>query len=274
MVADAGSSFDAGASARDAGPDASVAPIDSGVMDSDAGAIEVDSGTPFDAGTNALLPVDVTVTADNAYSFGYGTAQGMTTFVQGQRAQSAGEIFNCGPGPDAYQVPASAAPRGAYLYIVTWDDLSVTQGVLGQFVRGPHTLLTGAPGFEVCATGVDLHTSTIGPSQAEVNAQIANCNAGTGDRTTTSGGWVNRFGAVTAGAVGALVIGELNDTAGGTFPPACPTGSSMSAPMISSQARWMWYSPGGITNPFQSTGANTFRAYLIFRIASETIGID
>jgi len=48
----------------------------------------------------------------------------------------------------------------------------------------------------------------------------------------------------------------------------------MTDPTISSQARWMWYSPGGIANPFVSTGSNTFHAYLIFRIASETIGVD
>jgi hypothetical protein len=33
----------------------------------------------------------------------------------------------------------------------------------------------------------------------------------------------------------------------------------------------MWYQPGGIANPFQSTGTNTFRAYLIFRVAAEDI---
>ena len=55
--------------------------------------------------------------------------------AQGRRAQTAGEIFNCpiNEGPDSYIVPAADAPPSAYLYIVTWDDLGVTQGVLGQF---------------------------------------------------------------------------------------------------------------------------------------------
>ena len=34
-------------------------------------------------------PVDVVITADNAYSFGYGTNAAITNFTQGQRAQTA-----------------------------------------------------------------------------------------------------------------------------------------------------------------------------------------
>jgi hypothetical protein len=77
----------------------------------------------------------------------------------------------------------------------------------------------------VCATGVDLHDSQTGPAQADINAQVAICNGVQGDHTTTSGGWVNAAGAVNAGALGALAIGEPNDPApGGSFPPTCPTG--------------------------------------------------
>jgi len=217
--------------------------------------------------------VAVVITADNAYSFGYGDGAGINHFTQGQRAQTAGQIFNCGEGPESYVVPAADAPPSAYLYVVTWDDLAVTQGVLGQFVRvGGTPLYTGDPKFEVCATGIDLSGSTTGPSQVDINAQIAICNAGTGDHATTSGGWVNGAGAVTPGAVGSLAVGEANDpTPGGTFPPTCPTGATPAAGTIDPASHWMWYQPGGVADPFQSTGSNTFRAYLIFRVAAHDL---
>jgi len=33
----------------------------------------------------------------------------------------------------------------------------------------------------------------------------------------------------------------------------------------------MWYQPGGVADPLPSTGTNTFRAYLIFRLAAEDL---
>jgi hypothetical protein len=235
------------------------------------GGIIIPSGS---GGNVAAVDVDVVITADNAYSFGYGDVNGITHFTQGTRAQTAGQIFNCVEGPEAYVVPAADAPASAYLYIATWDDLSVTQGVLGQFRRGSGApLYTGDLNFEVCATGIDMQNSQTGPTQVDLNAQIAICNGGTGDDTTTSGGWVNAAGAVTAGAIGALAVGEANDImAGGTFPPTCPTGAAPpNVASIDPEAHWMWYQPGGVANPFQSTGTNTFRAYLIFRLAAEDI---
>ncbi len=217
--------------------------------------------------------VQVVITADNAYSFGYGDLAGITHFTQGTRAQSAGEIFNCGEGPESYVVPAADAPPSAYLYIATWDDLAVTQGVLGQFLRvGGAALYTGDPKFEVCATGIDLSTSQTGPTQDDVNAQIKICNSGSGDKATTSAGWVNSAGAVTPGAIGMLAIGEANDAApGGTFPPTCPTGTVPMPGTIDTASHWMWYQPGGIADAFHSTGTNTFRAYLIFRLKAQDI---
>ncbi len=220
------------------------------------------------------VDVDVVITADNAYSFGYGDVDGISTFIQGSRAQTAGQIFNCGEGPEAYKVTAANAPASAYLYIATWDDLAVTQGVLGQFRRvGGLPLYTGDAQFEVCGTGINMQSSQTGPTQAEINAQIAICNSGSGDETTTSAGWVNTAGAVTAGAIGTLAVGETNDPApGGSFPPTCPT--SLAPPgsaSIDLEAHWMWNNPGGIANPFQSTGMNTYRSYLIFRLAAADI---
>lgn len=236
---------------------------------SDAGAGGEDATTVD--GPSASGPVDVVITADNAYSFGYGSSIALASFTQGQRAQTAGQIFNCpiGEGPEAYTIPEAAAPDGAYLYIVTWDDLAVTQGVLGQFSRTTGTVFTGDPRFEVCATGLDYSVGAdalVGPSLTIINAEIARCNAGTGDATTTSKGWVNSAGAVTAGALGRLAVGELNDDAAGTFPITCqPTATTLG---ITSTASWMWYDPadGQPGDAFHSTGVNRFKAFLIFRL--------
>jgi len=237
-----------------------------------------EGGIIFTSGSGGAPPatvdVDVVITADNAYSFGYGDINGITNFTQGSRAQLAGQIFNCGEGPEAYKVPAADAPPSAYLYIVTWDDLAVTQGVLGQFRRGSGTALyTGDPQFQACGTGINMQASQMGPTQNDINTQISICNAGTGDKSTTSAGWVNLAGAVTPGAIGMLAVGEANDpTPGGSFPPTCVTGSAPpNVASIDPEAHWMWYQPGGIANPFQSTGSNTFRAYLIFRVAAADI---
>lgn len=238
-----------------------------------------DGGIVFTGGGGGAPPffdvdVDVVITADNAYSFGYGDVNGITNFTQGKRATLAGEIFNCGQGPEAYKVPAADAPPTAYLYIVTWDDLAVTQGVLGQFRRGMGVpLYTGDPLFQVCGTGINMQASQTGPTQAEINQQVAICNSGSGDDVTTSAGWVNLAGAVTPGAIGTLAVGETNDpTPGGDFPPTCVTGpNTVGFASIDQVAHWMWYQPGGITNPFRSNGSNTFRAYLIFRVAAADI---
>lgn len=233
------------------------------------GDVQADAGHVVDAAP--LGPVQVVITADNAYSFGYGTPNEITHFTQGQRALSAGEIFNCpiGEGPETYTIPEADAPDGAYLYIVTWDDLSVTQGVLGQFARDAATLYTGDDRFEVCATGIDYSTgpdALVGPSLAVINTEIARCNAGAGDASTTSRGWVNTAGAVTPAATGMLAVGEMNDDAGGTFPITCQPTTTTEG--IDSAARWMWYDPvdGQGGDAFHSTGTNRFKAFLIFRL--------
>lgn len=265
-----------GAGGESGGSTSATSTVSSGSGQGGEGGLSIGIGGGLGVGGGTGEPttdVNVVITADNAYSFGYGDVSGITHYTQGQRAQSAGQIFNCGEGPESYVVPAADAPASAYLYIVTWDDLSVTQGVLGQFLRvGGTALYTGDPKFEVCATGIDLSASTTGPTQAEVNTQIGICNSGKGDHALTSGGWVNSAGAVTPNAVGSLAIGEANDPApGGTFPPTCPTGSMPGVGTIDTASHWMWYQPGGVADAFHSTGTNTFRAYLIFRLAAQYI---
>jgi hypothetical protein len=238
--------------------------------------VSVDTTTVDSPPIIPLGDVDVVITADNAYSFGYGNVDGISTFFAGTRAQTAGQIFNCGEGPERYTVPEAAAPTTAYLYIASWDDLSVTQGVLGQFKRtGALPLYTGDSAFEVCGTGMDFSASAVGPTQAQINQQIVICNAGSGDRNLTSAGWVKPSGAVTANAIGSLAIGEANDDAAGVFPLTCPTGSGMATDAhIDAASHWMWYQPGGVATPFQSTGSNTFRSFLIFRLAAKDIPVE
>lgn len=232
---------------------------------------------------SASSPVDVAITADNAYSFGYGNELGIETYFAGTRATAAGEIFSCpvNYGPEHYEVPAENAPPGAYLYIVSWDDHGTTQGVLAQFKRTDATLYSGAPEFEVCATGIDFRTSG-GPTQEQVNEEILRCNAGTGDPSTTSAGWVNNAGPVegTPSAVGVLAVGEANEpNAGryeyGTFPQVCVEDADGNKG-IDLDAHWMWYDPqdGTVrTDAFHSTGTNSFRAFLIFRVPADSIVI-
>ena len=62
---------------------------------------------------------------------------------------------------------------------------------------------------------------------------------------------------------------QRDGIAAGDFPLVCP--ASMGG--IDASARWMWYQPGGVANPFRSTGTNTFRAYLIFRLPTVEIPI-
>jgi hypothetical protein len=257
------------------GPSSRGAHVDGNTTDTSGGG---DAPPIVDAPPVATGPVHVVITADNAYSFGYGDAASVTHFTQGTRATTAGDIFNCpvGVGPEQYTIPEADAPAGAYLYIVSWDDHAVTQGVIGEFTRDTGTITTGDAPFEVCATGLDYVSgadATNGPSQAIINQQIAICNAGSGD-ATTSKGWVNATGATTAGAIGRLAIGEANDANTGSFQLVCqPTAAT---PGVSSTAKWMWYDPmdGQPGDAFHSNGTNRFKAFLIFRLAADTIVIE
>jgi hypothetical protein len=245
--------------------DVDAAPVTDGAPETDA----------TDAPPVAFGPVHVVITADNAYSFGYGDSASITHFTQGQRAMTAGQIFNCpiGEGPEVYDIAEADAPPTAYLYVVTWDDLAVTQGVLGQFERTSGTVYTGDVRFEVCATGLDYSSGpngTVGPSLAVINEEITKCNAGSGG-ATTSQGWVSSAAPTTPGALGKLAVGEANDAQAGTFPITCqPTATTDG---IDSVANWMWYDPvdGLPGDAFHSTGVNRFKAFLIFRLSAGII---
>ncbi|HEX7667183.1 MAG TPA: hypothetical protein VF407_21780 [Polyangiaceae bacterium] len=284
----AASNDDAGSAIGDGGSQGKL----TGDASSDAGTGDIDPKTP----------VDVIATADNAYGFGWGDANSLTTYIANPPSVTAGDIFNCpvgGParkgaalasgatvGPEAYEVPADQAPPGAFLYLIAWADFSTTQGVIAQFKRqGGTTVYTGAGEWQACATGLPYDTSgatATGPTQTVINQQVTICNAGTGDKSTSSGGWVGPTGPIstTPGAVGTVVFGQDNsDTtdmrgSGHDFPPTCgePSWKDPDNGGIDPAAKWMWYQPpGGTGDAFQATGSNTTRTFLIFRLPAKAV---
>lgn len=271
-------------------------PVGSNVGPADAAGTRLDAAVDAYVGPDAdayvspdvvqplTQDVEVLITADNAYGFGYGTEGEMLNYFGGVWATTAGEIFNCpvGNGPEAYTVPASDANAGNYLYIIAWADSATSQGVLGQFRRAGGgsnpAVYTGSGDWEVCATGVNYTPSSGGPDLATINAQLGICNARSGDPATTSAGWVDAAGA--GGGVGALAAGEDNTTGrtsvepGNEFPVVCE---------IDGEAHWMWYNwdPANIVwptsgSPFiwpSGAGDNPDKQFLIFRIRAEDIPI-
>lgn len=203
--------------------------------------------------------VNATITADNAYRLAYGSSSAVTNFFADVENTTAAQIFTCGSGPEIY--PNIPNVPGGYLYLVAYSDKAVTQGILGQFVSGSRTTYTGSSAWQVYATGMNFDPGSGGPSVATINAQIAIANAGTG-AGTSSHGWVGLNGGPTgAGYVGKLAIGEDNSSASGTFPQVCPTA-------IGTAAKWMWYNPSGLANPFSGFVAGEF---LIFRVKFDDI---
>lgn len=217
------------------------------------------------AAAAAAQTVDVTITADNAYIFGYGTLNGITNVAGSvENTVSAGEIFNCSVGPERY--PGIQPVPNGYLYIVAYSDESGSEGVLGQFVSGSKTVFTGTSAWEVYATGIDFDPGSGGPSLSMINTQIGLANSG---GMGTSGGWVGLNGGL-PGTVGTLAIGEANDSPAGTFQQACPASLNPTAPRsIKDAAKWMWYNPSGLANPFSGSVPGEF---LIFRLPFREVG--
>jgi hypothetical protein len=235
------------------------------------------SGTAGTAGTMPDLDseVNVIITADNAYGFGYGTGATVLNYFGGVENPNSEDIFGCpvGNGPESYVVPADSANEGEYLYIVAYADKSTTQGVIAKFFReGAEAVFTGNGNWQVCATGQDRDPGDGGPTLDELNEELANCNAGGGNLETTSGGWVGV--APTTG--GNVVFGEDNSTdrgspmVGNEFLIACD---------IDAEARWMWYEWEADRNsgsPFMWPGGseNVTKDFLIFRLGAEFIPGD
>lgn len=275
----------AGTSSSSGGTEGSTGSSSTAAVDSTtAGGPLFDLGTiPDSPGDPPLVPtdIDVVLTADNAYAFGYGTEDEMLNYFGGVASTLASEIFSCATGPEQYLVPAEDVAE--YLYIVAYGDQATTQGVIGQFRRisdrpdgtAGDVLHTGDEGWEVCATGVDYNSGDPTPTLMVVNEQIALCNSAMTDPATTSQGWVDEVGT----SLGALAVGETNETpyAGGPmpgneFPLVCDV-------LVDAEARWMWFNwdPDVIVWPVQSPfiypggAGNPMHDFMIFRLAADAL---
>ena len=208
--------------------------------------------------------VDVTITSDNAYLFGFGDVYGITpgSLYGGVENCLAADIFSCATGPETYlSIPAAL---DGYLYIVAWSDEAVYQGTIAQFTDGLKTILTkpGLPTpWEVFATGIDVDprcpTGQPPPTLAAINSQIALANASAGG-AGSSVTWVNEN---SAGSNGRLEFDQYINYSGSNPDPPFPPGDVCGI----GPAQWMWYNPdpATISDPFTQTVSGE---YLIFRI--------
>jgi hypothetical protein len=250
-----------------------------GATSSNGGSLAL-GGNLGNAGDGAAMPdlpseVNVIITADNAYGFGYGTKTQLANYFGGVENLQAGDIFLCpvGRGPEAYVVPAADANAGGYLYIIGYADKAVTQGVIAKFFReGASPVFTGAGKWEVCATGEDYDLGSGGPALETINQNIVKCNAGDLDPSISSGGWVDTSG--NQRGLGRLAFGEDNSTErdtplpGNEFPKVCE---------IEESARWMWFdweAERSDGSPFMWPGdasTNVTKDFLIFRLGADQV---
>ncbi|MES1188195.1 MAG: hypothetical protein ABUL60_30540 [Myxococcales bacterium] len=229
-------------------------------------------------GADAAVPdlpsdVNVIITADNAYGFGYGTNTQLANYFGGVENATSAEIFDCpvGSGPEQYVVPAADANAGGFLYIIGYADQQSTQGVIAKFFRdGAQAVFTGVGKWEACATGEDYDPRSGGPDLATINAYIVKCNAGALDPTTSSVGWVNATGT----ANGKVAFGEDNSTPRAAM--AVPGNEFRVACEIDPTAHWMWFdweASRTVGSPFMWPGGagNVTKDFIIFRLGADQI---
>ncbi|HEY6556465.1 MAG TPA: hypothetical protein VI072_04300 [Polyangiaceae bacterium] len=233
-----------------------------------------DGGGARDGGGGARpnTPVDVIITADNAYGFGYGTGSALLNYFGGIENPGTDDIFACpvGHGPEKYEVPASDANAGNYLYIIGYADKLTTQGVIAKFSReGADPVYTGMGPWEACATGLDyeLNQNPKGPTRAIIDEYIGRCNRKELPENSSKG-WVT----TTQSPNGSVAFGEDNSTERTDVTPQNPFKIACD---IEPSARWMWYDwdPSTDQSPFIWPGgsANTAREFIIFRLGAEFI---
>lgn len=180
---------------------------------------------------NALL-FQVDITADNSFSLYYGSEDGSSLAWVGSDYEWKTEHTYTFDLPNSY-----------FIYVVTQSDLLVAQGFLGQFTNLENNtrFYTQDPQWQVTATGRYGAAPYDGSAASflELATQLQLANQG----NNPSNGWV----APTAGATN------------GTY-PWTHNGSN-----IDSDARWIWYSSDGRTDP--TLGGYNHDEYLIFRIS-------
>jgi len=212
--------------------------------------------------------VDITITCDNAYVFGFGDVDEIILpFPTGVENCLAVDIYY---HPETYtSIPATL---DGYIYIVTWSDDRVYQGTIAEFTDGSKTILT-QPGlltqWEVFATGIDVDPNCPSgdpvPSKTLIDQQISLANTSTGP-PSSSVTWVTES---STGPNGCLEFDPYINNSGTNpdlpFPPNDVAGIG--------PAQWMWYNPNPlvITDPFVAGPHPDFppsemMEYYIFRI--------
>lgn len=176
------------------------------------------------------IPFEVDITVDNSYALYYGTETVATNFVG-----SDGDWTNT----ESYTFDL---PEDHYIYVVTQSDRAVAQGFLAQFTNllDSSRFYSQDSQWQVTATGrygfAPYNSSAA--SFAELTSQLLLANAG----SNPSGGWVG------------TTAGDANGA-----------GPWYARPEIDADARWVWYSSNGDTNPTEP--GYDHDEYLIFRIA-------
>jgi len=219
------------------------------------------------------VTLDVTITCDNAYGFGFGPASEMTTFYGGIRnAVSASDVSGYAAdyftnhtvnsdytlsgyvGAEKYQI--NEPNPSEYIYVVAWCDNSTTEGLLAgfQFQQPLGNLLTGNDNWQVYATGIKKNSDNVDDTLtvaklADINIEINKANNNLGDNQTTSIGWIDKSGYLQDGITlgrGTLAVGSKNDHVGALSPTLWSAQVITTA--ISTDAKWMWYNSNGPNN--------------------------
>ena len=228
------------------------------------------------------------ITVDNAYGFGFGDVNGMTTttYFGGLRNVDADEMHlgapqlynagdanlgngftNTGVGPEAYDL--DGLPVSDFMYLVGWSDSQSYQGAIASFTAGANIVSTNPGlGWEVFATGIDRNSQVAGDTltNSAMDITLINDQIASAGLAGTSIGWVDENGLLPGGGLGsgALVFGDENsDGTAGLLPFLTIQGVAL-------DAQWTWYNedPATIANAFRhsSEGTDGHNEFLVFRI--------
>lgn len=182
-----------------------------------------------------MITFDVTITADNQYGLYTGDGTTANSYVGGEFATLAADIWD----PETYNLTLD---DDSYIYITSWSDLSVYQGLMAAFESDQATVLTGDPRWEVTATGINRANGAAPVPLVDLTTEIQNANAG----TNPSNGWVPAF------------AGPLNDGSG--------VWNAVIGGGMPAEARWTWYNSGDDPRGNAPFLGFDHDEYLIFRI--------
>ena len=245
-------------------------------------------------------PVDVVFTADNAYAFGWGDATSLANFSRARTRRSRATSSTARSSPAERRAPrlAAVAPSRTWCPPPTRRRRPTSTSSPGRTraprkvrsdsssaARPTRSIRATTPGRSARpASSTTLeplrHRAVEGRRRGEARALQRR-----GRRRSRATGGSTRRGAVTAGALGNLALGEDNsrgrtsDTGGlpadGVFPITCQKDANGNQG-IDPDAHWMWYQPPGFTTEqaFTNNSGNATKTYLIFRVKAADIPVE